>query len=381
LHTKKEILILVDWFAPGYKAGGPIQSCVNVSFALKNDYRIFVFTTDTDYGASTPYEGIATDTWIQNLDPAINVFYARKKLLSLQQVKKVITAADADYIYLNHLFSPLFVVYPLWLKWKGVIKSKVVVCPRGALYESALSIKRYKKTPFLKLLRWMGIHKMIRFHATNEREKSAILHYFPGSEVLIADNLPKSGQEVFCDATKNKAELKCIFVSRIHPIKNLHFLLQALQQVKAQIALTIVGPVEDAKYWEECKTMIDTLPENCKVVYKGALPNHALPEIIQEHHLFILPTTGENFGHAIFESFLAGRPVLISDQTPWQKLSAAGVGWDLPLGDAAAFSTAIETAASWDQQAFTSHATAAWNYAAAFISNPLLKQQYLQLFS
>ena len=110
--------------------------------------------------------------------------------------KRSYTEADADYIYLNHLFSPLYVVYPLWLKWRGIIKGKVVICPRGALYDSALSIKKYKKTPFLKLFKWMGIHKLVKFHATNEREQKAILEYFPGSEVMIADNLPSTRNRI-----------------------------------------------------------------------------------------------------------------------------------------------------------------------------------------
>ena len=36
---------------------------------------------------------------------------------------------------------------------------------------------------------------------------------------------------------------------------------------------------------------------------------------IKEQHLFVLPTFGENYGYAIFESLAIGRPVLISDQT------------------------------------------------------------------
>ena len=47
--------------------------------------------------------------------------------------------------------------------------------------------------------------------------------------------------------------------------------------------------------------------------------------------LFFLPTRGENFGHVIAEALSVGTPVLISDQTPWRKLAAVGLGHDLPL--------------------------------------------------
>jgi len=378
---KKKLLILIDWFFPGYKAGGPIRSCVNLVIALKDTYEVFVLTTDTDHGEIKPYEGIASNCWINDFHPAIHIYYARKKTLSLKQLENEISTVQADYVYLNHLFSPYFVIYPLWLKYVVKIKSKLIVCPRGALYDSALSVKSYKKKPFLFLFRLMGIHKKVLFHATNEREKKAIQHYFPGSEIIIADNLPNLNQPAFASCIKLTGEAKCIFISRVVPIKNILFLLEALEKVKASVELTIIGPVEDESYWDQCKKKIKQLPANIKVEYCGTKKNEELFIILQQHHLFVLPTTGENFGHAIFEAFLAGRPVLISDQTPWLKLADRKAGWDVPLDQPEYYTSIIEKIASWDQQQYDEYAMAAWQYAKHFISNPALIEQYNNLFS
>lgn len=375
---KKKILVLVDWFAPGYKAGGPIQSCVNFTYALKDRYDLHVLTTDTDHGESQPYEGIPSGQWIEKQGFKVN--YLKKASLGLADLKKEMLAVDADYIYLNHLFSPFFVVYPLWLKWKGVLRSEIVLCPRGALYESALSVKRWKKTPFIRLFKLLGIHKKILFHATNQREKTAIEQFFPGSTVLIADNLPKSDQQPYQSCPKQPGTLRIVFVARIVAIKNPLFLLQALEKVNGNVTFTIVGPVEEKEYWDQCLSKIASLPPNIKVEYIGARRNDQLPSILLDHHLFVLPTTGENFGHSIFEAFLAGRPVLISDQTPWLGLETQRTGWDLPLTDPAAFTTALQQAADWDQAHFDQWAQASWNYARNFISNPQLQSQYLELF-
>ncbi|HTI91483.1 MAG TPA: glycosyltransferase family 4 protein [Puia sp.] len=379
--TKKKILVLVDWFAPGYKAGGPIQSCVNFAFAMKDDYSVHVLTTDTDHGETSPYDGITAMEWTTAFHPDIRVFYLRKAGLSARGIKEQIDAVQADYIYLNHLFSPLFVVYPLWLKYRGRVKSEIVVCPRGALYDSALSVKRWKKTPFLRLFRWMSLHKNVLFHATNQREKDAILQHFPGSKVLIADNLPNMNQSGFVSISKKPGVLKCIFIARIVPIKNLLYLLTALEKVTANVEVTVIGPVEDKAYWNECSQKIAGLPGNVTVTYEGPKRNDQLIPILQQHHLFVLPTTGENFGHSIFEAFLAGRPVLISDQTPWLGLADQKAGWDLPLKDSAAFTLAIEQAAGWDQARFDEWAEAAWSYAHRFINNPELQSQYFKLFA
>jgi len=380
IMEKKKILVLVDWFAPGYKAGGPIQSCVNFAYSLKDLYDIYVLTTDTDHGESAPYPGIPTGQWISNLHPGFKVKYLQRSTLSIASLKKEMMALNAEYVYLNHLFSPLFVLYPLWLKYRGVLKSSIVLCPRGALYDSALSVKSWKKTPFLKIFRIMGIHRKILFHATNEREKTAILRFFPGSGIQIADNLPNSNQPGFLSCPKEPGSIKCVFIARIVPIKNLLFLLRALEHVKARVELSVIGPVEDKEYWEECQRKMGQLGSNIKVRYKGPKRNDELMAILQEHHVYILPTMGENFGHSIFEAFLAGRPVVISDQTPWLKLRTMKAGWDLPLNDPATFTRAVEEAAAWDQARFDEWAAAAWEYAHQFIENPELRGQYLSLF-
>lgn len=379
--SKKKILILIDWFVPGYKAGGPIQSCVNLVHALKNDYDLYVLTTDTDHGETEPYQDVISNQWIKDAKLGATIFYAKKSTISTKQLKNEMERIDADYVYLNHLFSPLFVVYPLWLKFTGKLKARVVVCPRGALYKSALSIKLYKKKPFLILFRWMGIQKKILFHATNIREQEAILNYFPGSQVRIADNLPSMNQGEYINCEKHRGALKCIFVARIVSIKNLLFLLNILKKIDATIELTVIGPVEDAAYWKECNEVIQQLPTNVTVNYVGTKRNEEVIESIQQHHLFILPTTGENFGHAIFEALLAGRPVLISDQTPWLNLQSNKTGWDLPLSEPGSFENAIKIAASWDQAEFDKYANAAWHFANDFINNPLLKVQYNKLFA
>jgi glycosyltransferase involved in cell wall biosynthesis len=103
--------------------------------------------------------------------------------------------------------------------------------------------------------------------------------------------------------------------------------------------------------------------------------------VLLDHHLFALPTAGENFGHSIFEALLAGRPVLISDQTPWLRLEDKHAGWDLPLADPDVFTRAVEQAAAWDQEKFDGWARCSWQYARNFMQNPELQEQYLKLFA
>lgn len=378
--NKKKLLILIDWFAPGYRAGGPVQSCVNICRLLNRQYDIYVFTTDTDHGATEPYQNITTNKWIKNEALGVQVFYAAKKAISLKQVKEQLAFVNADTVYLNLLFSFYLTLYPLWLKYRGVIRSNLVLCPRGTLFESALNVKRYKKTPVLALLRRIRINRLVRFHATNQREQEAILQYFPASNVVIANNLPDSSQPSFSFIEKQAGKLNAVFVARVVPIKNLLLVLNCLKQASGTVHLSIIGPVEDSLYWQACQQVTKQLPEYISVQYHGAKEPAEIKAMLQQHHVFILPTQGENFGHAIFESLLAGRPVLISDQTPWGNLQEKKAGWDIALDEPAEFVKVINYLTACQQEAYDQYATGAWAYAHQFIHDPGLVKPYQLLF-
>jgi glycosyltransferase involved in cell wall biosynthesis len=108
------------------------------------------------------------------------------------------------------------------------------------------------------------------------------------------------------------------------------------------------------------------------------VPNEQVIQVLQEHHLFVLPTFGENFGHAIFEALLAGKPVLISDKTPWLGLEKKKLGHDLPL-ESAGFDRALRFYASMDQAAYDEWSKAAWSYARDIQSASQLKQDYQKM--
>jgi glycosyltransferase involved in cell wall biosynthesis len=111
------------------------------------------------------------------------------------------------------------------------------------------------------------------------------------------------------------------------------------------------------------------------------VPHHRLEEMLTAHHLFCLPTQGENFGHAIFEALAAGRPVLISDQTPWRSLAKRKAGWDIPLSDSTGFVNAIETVAAMDLRELNEWCKEAWRYCNDYIQQSDIKEQYRKLFN
>ncbi|MBC7830110.1 MAG: glycosyltransferase, partial [Chitinophagaceae bacterium] len=175
--------------------------------------------------------------------------------------------------------------------------------------------------------------------------------------------------------------LDILFIGRIHPIKGLDILLIALKNVKQKIRLTIVGNPEDIAYRNLCKRLISELPKEIQANFANEVPHQTINQLIKDHHIFCLPTKGENFGHAIFESLAVGRPVLISDQTPWRNLKKYRAGWDLPLNEPAGFTQTIEECAAMNAEQFNEWCRGAWQFCNNYIETSDIRQQYLKLFS
>jgi glycosyltransferase involved in cell wall biosynthesis len=378
---RTKIAVLIDWFVPGYKAGGPIQSCVNFCLAMKDDFEIFVITTDTDLNDKEAYQGIVSNQWTTYL-PNVNTYYLSKQNTTYHNILELINSILPDYVYLNQLFSTRFVIMPLIMKWRKQIQAAVVLCPRGALYDSAMRHQNsyIKKISFIKILSWAGGFKGIKFHATNGEERVAIRKYFLKNIIIEANNFGNNSQSDFAETKKEQGRLNIVFIARILPIKNLLFACQIIKEIKSIVRFTIVGPIEDASYWQKCKEVIANFHSSVSVEIAGPKGNNEIDSILKQNHFYFLPTTGENFGHSIFESFLAGRPVLISDQTPWRELATKRIGWDLPLSEPALFVKAIEEACEWDQKQFDEYAHFAWRFAKNFNEIPKQKIQYRELF-
>jgi glycosyltransferase involved in cell wall biosynthesis len=377
---KRKLLLLTDWFYPGYKAGGPIQSCHNLILLLRDCFDIHVVCSDRDLNETEPYPNIHSGVWNESLIPDIRIYYTPK--LSLRLLKELITEVKPDVIHLNHLYSPCYVIQPLWLAYIGWFKGKLVLSPRGALLPGALAVKSYKKYPFIFLLQRLGVANRILFHATTEEEAASVRRFFSKASIEIVGNPPAVNQAPLLLVPKQPGVLRMVYVARIHPIKNLRFLLSVLEEMGgSSIQLDIIGPIDDADYWAQCQRQISSLPASVKVEYRGALPHADVLSALEGTHLSVLPTDGENFGHSIFESFLAGRPVLISNTTPWGGLKEKQIGWDLSVKDRSLWIEALQQAVNWNQQEMDEKARQAWTFARKHIEQSDVKQKYIDLFS
>lgn len=349
---KKNIVVLIDWFLPGNKAGGPVKSVFSLLNLLKPYFNFSVITTDTDLGAQHPYKEVKTNCWTTYKD--IPVYYFSKDNFNADKLTEVINSAKPDVVYLNSFWSYNFSILPLRLKNAGKIKCKVVLAPRGMLGEGALSIKPFKKKLVLLLLRWIRLHKNSVFHATTTDEAMEVRNFLKDANVCIASNLNTTPLIRNRSFYKTPGELKLFYLSRISRVKNLHFALEVLKSfdTKSNIVYDIYGSNEDEVYKSECEKIISTLPPNIKVSFKGELSFDQVQTTISDYHYLFLPTLNENFGHSIAETLKSAIPVIISTNTPWTNVNQNHCGYALDLGNKQEFVRVLNELANQNNEEY-----------------------------
>lgn len=380
----KRILIFYDHFYPAWKAGGPVQSLVNLVRQLYNDYDLYVICKPHEMNEQSILPGIAANKWT-DWEGKAKVFYRDYSGGNHFQLKELIASVNPDAIFINGLFSLHFNIRPLQYAvayCKQHRNCKLILSARGMLHPGALSQKSLKKKLFLNFFKLAGWHKAVVWHATDEQELQYIKQQFGEHvHVLVAGNFPNL-LPIASMREKKTNELIMGTVALISPMKNHLTVLQALQKSSATIQWHIYGPVKDAVYWKQCEELIKGLPKHINVIYHGELSPTDLSKAMEQFQLFIMPSKSENFGHALLEALSAGKPVITTNTTPFKHLQNAKAGYTVninQLGDE--LSVAINEFAVLNKAEFAECSNAAAAFARNFVDTNLIKQQYQTLFT
>jgi glycosyltransferase involved in cell wall biosynthesis len=375
---KPKILIFIDWYKPGFKAGGPIRSISNLVSQLNHQYDFYIVTRNTDYLETTPYATIKTNEW-NEIDGA-NVFYLAAENTNKTTIKKLIQGVNPTLIYCNSLYSPKFTLTPIRIAKK--LNIKTVLAVRGMLSEGSLSVKSHKKKVFIQLMRTIGLFSQTTFHATNENEKNDIVKALGKNiKVVVAQNLPELKNIAYLPKQKEVGQLKMIFVGRVAPEKNTLFAIEVLKNCTQQIELDIYGPVYNQNYFDECKAAINQLSTNIVVNYIGVLNHDLLDETLKNYHVIYLPSTGENFGHSIIEGMTNSCIPVISNKTPWQNLEKQNIGFDIDLAQPNQFTETVDNLAKMNIDEINLLTKNAYGFAQTIITDNQLKEDYDKLFN
>jgi len=375
---KPKVIVFIDWYLPGYKAGGPVRSLANLVDHLRDRIDFHIVTRNTDYTEEIPYTGIEADCWL-SLPGGERVWYASAEGMRRSAWKKLLAEQGWDAIYINGIYSWWFNILPLWLSLRGPVRRVVAV--RGMLASGALRQGSLKKLVFLSFARMLDLYTDVRFQATNtEEERDIRMHISRQAEVRVVPNLSRKAIAEAVHITKEIGRVRLVSVARIAAEKNTLLAIQSLKNVKGAVRFDLYGPIYDEAYWAQCQAAISQLPPHVKVEYHGTVTPEEVPAVLADHHALFMPSAGENFGHTMLESLTAGRPLLISDRTPWRELEQQHAGWDLPLDRLEGFTEVVDRVCEMDQAAYDTWSKGAFDLGTRYLADATPIEASLKLF-
>lgn len=382
--TKPIILCFLPNYLPGFRSGGPVRTIKNFVDSFGDEFDIRIVTRDRDALDKEPYSDVKVDGW-NNVGKA-KVFYASPGSLTLRGVARLLRSTKHDILYLNSYFAFSFTGLALLARYfKLAPKYPCIIAPRGEFSEEALKIKSGKKRVYMFVAKLIGLYRNLRWQVSSERESLDLKEQYgmQAHQIFIAPDIhsPASFDKSNSDVRLQGGEgpIKILFLSRISPMKNLDFLLEAISSVQTPLRLSIVGPVRDEDYWALCKRLIEKIPNFHDVEYLGELHPSKVNEVFLQHDLLALPTRGENFGHVIIEALTAGTPVLLSDQTFWPG-TANGALEILPIDNIDIWVSAIEQRAKLPRTILQLHRDNAKLYAKEYYDMSTVAEKNRQLF-
>jgi glycosyltransferase involved in cell wall biosynthesis len=365
--NRPKVLVFIDWYAPGFRAGGPVRSLVNMVDHLRDRIDFHIVTGDTDYTCDAPYPEVPSDRWTV-LPGGEKVWYASAKGINRSAWRRLLREQAWSAVYINGVYSYWFSIMPLFIG----TRLRRIVAVRGMLADGAMRQGRIKKAYFIRAMRMLRIYRRVRFQATNADEVKDIRRWVgEEADVVMAPNLPALVHAAPpVNAPKVPGELKLVGLARIAVEKNTHWAIEALRAARGAVSLDLYGPVYDQAYWQRCRALIARLPANITVRHHGPLEPEAVAAALPGFHAAFMPSMGENFGHAMLESMAAGLPLIISDRTPWKDLERQHAGWDLPLDEPETFTAVIDRLCAMDQDEYDRWRAGAFRLAERTLSDP-----------
>jgi glycosyltransferase involved in cell wall biosynthesis len=123
-----------------------------------------------------------------------------------------------------------------------------------------------------------------------------------------------------------EGKLRLLFLGRLHPIKGIEALLKAMALLEFPVDLSICGrgPKE---YSNSLRLLCGALNLVERVHFRGEVLAEEKARAFRDADLCVIPSFAENFGMTVAESLASGVPVVVSRNTPWQRVEDVDCGY------------------------------------------------------
>lgn len=296
----------VYWMAKALAAKGIEVSLVTTNRGAEN-------LIDANTWLSTPYGKAIyySERW--------HTFPLRLIFNAIKQLRR------HDCVHLTSLFYPPSFI----IATAAVFQKKPIIWScRGNLNKKALVYSSWKKKPVLWFIKKLLSGPRMMFHATSDEESMHIRELI-GMQAKVVE-IPNYIELPLLLSISPASPPYLLYVGRIHPVKALDILIDALALSEffmfSGFVLKIAG--DDANdYGARLKKQVAELGLENKVEFSGHIEGERKQRLYANARFTLLPSHTENFGNVVIESLAQGTPVIASKGTPWQVLESENAGF------------------------------------------------------
>lgn len=215
-----------------------------------------------------------------------------------------------DVIHIHSWWNLVVIPAVLICRMRGV---RPVFSPRGML--SQYSTKGKTRGIFHKTV-GRALLKNTILHTTSKQEQSECISYISNWKGFLLPNIvdlpptPVIDKDTIIN-TSIKEPYHILYIGRLHPIKRLELVFEALSYIKHNWKLTIAGEGA-ANYVLFLKNLAHKYKINDRLSWYGWANNATKLQLLQQTDLLILTSFSENFANTILEGLSLGIPVLLT---------------------------------------------------------------------
>ena len=304
--------------------GGPPVSLIDMCQALHDrGHRVSVLS---------PFPDDVPARWLRGDGPSVfrqpirSPKWGKLTRAGVRQAREALQGVD-----MLHLHMPWD---PLNHQLAAIARSMRVpycVSTRGTLDDWAMAQKRIKKLAFMALYGRRFLENAAFVHCTAEGERIQSERWYPrGRTVVIPNLLNMSAFERLPDPALADHEFGIapdvpvlLYLSRIHPGKGLEFVIHSMPDVLAKNprAVLVVAGDGNAEFVAKIRATIEERGVSANVRLVGFVSGATKASLLRRASVFLLPSSHENFGNAVFQAAACGTPVVITRQVEtWREL-------------------------------------------------------------
>jgi glycosyltransferase involved in cell wall biosynthesis len=292
--------------------GGPTESLIGYAQAAR--------TQDIDVHVAAPSVPEDDEHWLRDQLPDTTIHFFGSMGRHAWVVAPGLWAwlwrhsPRFDVVHVHGLFNPVSSLSTHISQARGV---PTVMRPFGTLSRYTFSRRSVLKRLYFALLDRPALRRAAAVHFTTEaeREEAARLSLELTDRSAVVPP-PWRGETRNVDDAETAERPTVLYMSRLHPKKNVTGLLAAWAQVvevRPDAQLWVAGDGDD-DYVRQLHDTVRRYDLEKSVSFLGFVRGEEKQRVLREAWVFALPSHQENFGVAALEAVAAGLPVVISGE-------------------------------------------------------------------